>query len=67
MTTTSQGAGRPPIKPKRKPTGFHINIAYIDKMQQVQLHRKESLNDLYNEAVRDFLIKEGIKPWANRK
>ncbi len=40
--------------------GFAINCAFIDKMQVAQVKLKGSLNDLYNEAVEDFLKKHKI-------
>lgn len=44
--------GRPAVKPKRKFTGFAINIPYIDKMQQLQFKLgEESLNDTYNRII----------------
>jgi len=60
MKDETKQVGRPVIKPKRKMVGFAINCAFIDKMQVAQVKLKGSLNDLYNEAVEDFLKKHKI-------
>ena len=53
--------GRPTIKPTRKITTFALNVDYSPRMQRLQIKRNgQSLNDLFNEAIDNLLIKEGF-------
>lgn len=62
MNNEQNRVGRPPVKPKRTQTGFHINNHFIDKMMKLKLKLgEESLNDTYNRIIEEALKKYLIK------
>jgi hypothetical protein len=54
--------GRPPVKPKRTQTGFHINNHFVDKMMKLKIKLgEESLNDTYNRIIEEAFNKYQIR------
>ena len=54
--------GRPPVKPKRTQTGFHINNHFVDKMMKLKIKLgEESLNDTYNRIIEEAFTKYQIR------